>query len=172
MRWVMLIAIVVFVSFVSFFIYNNQAMLEEGATEVQDEEVPMMIAEMVQTEVMQAQDVGSTLSWMVIGFAIFMQLIAWIAAAQKIASVKKSGSSIEERFAHLEAIEVYFDLPLYLGLLGTVLSFILITVYPEAGLMFAYVSTGIGIVVSVILHLFYLTPYKQELIARREEMSA
>lgn len=172
MRWVMLIAILAFVGFMAYFIQTNQAVLEESPAELEDEEVPMMIAEMVDSEMVNAQSVGTTLSWIVIGFAVFMQLIAWIAAAQKIGSVKKSGSSIEERFSHLDAIEVYFDLPLYLGLLGTVLSFILITIYPEAGLMFAYVSTGIGIVVSVILHLFYLTPYKQELISRREEMSA
>jgi len=172
MRWVMILAIVAFIAFMSYFIYTNQGVLDQNPDEIADEEVPMMIAEMVDAEMVNAQNVGTTLSWIVIGFAIFMQLIAWIAAAQKIAGVKKSGSSIEERFMQLEAIEVYFDLPLYLGLLGTVLSFILITIYPEAGLMFAYVSTGIGIVVSVILHLFYLTPYKQDLISRREEMGA
>lgn len=172
MRWIMLLAIVAFIAFMSYFIYTNQAVLDQTPEEIEDEEVPMMTAEMVDAEMVNAQSVGATLSWMVIGFAIFMQLIAWIAAAHKIAGVKKSGSSIEERFQHLAAIDVYFDLPLYLGLLGTVLSFILITIYPEAGLMFAYVSTGIGIVVSVILHLFYLTPYKQELIARREDLGA
>lgn len=172
MRWVMILAIVAFIAFMSYFIYSNRVVLDQNPDEIEDEEVPMMIAEIVDAEMVNAQSVGTTLSWIVIGFAIFMQLIAWIAAAQKIAGVKKSGSSIEERFMQLEAIEVYFDLPLYLGLLGTVLSFILITIYPEAGLMFAYVSTGIGIVVSVILHLFYLTPYKQDLIARREGMSA
>ena len=132
----------------------------------------MMVEELVNAEIASAQNVGTTLSWIVIGFAIVMQAIAWMAAVRKIGSVKKTGSSISERFSQLEAIEVYFDLPLYLGLLGTVMSFILITVYPEAGLMFAYVSTGVGIVVSVILHLFYLTPYKQELISRRESMEA
>jgi len=172
MRWVMLLVIAGFVGFMSYYIQTNQAVLDQGTAELQEEDVPMMIADMVQTEITSAQDVGGTLSLIVVAFAVFMQLIAWIAAAQKIAGVKKSGSSIDERFAQLEAIEVYFDLPLYLGLLGTVLSFILITIYPEAGLIFAYVSTGIGIVVSVILHLFYLTPYKQELIARRGEMGA
>ena len=130
----------------------------------------MLMAEMVQTEIASAQNVGTTLSWVVIGFAVFMQLIAWIAAASKLGAVKKSGESIKERFSHLDAIEVYFDLPLYFGLLGTVMAFILITLYPEAGLMFAYVSTGVGIIVSVILRLFYLTPYRQELISRSRDL--
>jgi uncharacterized membrane protein (UPF0182 family) len=164
----MILAIVVFVIAVTFFVIahrdTTQKNIEDG------EEAPMFIAEMVTTELADARHVGTTLSWIVIGFAVFMQLIAWVAAAQKLGKVKKSNCCIEDRGKHLDAIEVYFDLPLYFGLLGTVLSFILITLYPEAGLMFAYVSTGMGIIVSVILRVFYLTPYRQDLISRNDMM--
>jgi hypothetical protein len=43
-------------------------------------------------------------------------------------------------------------------------SFIVITFFPNAGLMFAYASTAMGIIVSVILRLGYHTPFKQELL--------
>ncbi len=172
MRWFLILAIAAFSITMVLFISFREDMLGPDVDSFEIQEVPMMVEELVNAEIASAQSTGTMLSWIVIGFAIVMQAIAWVAAARKIGTVKKTGSSIAERFSHLEAIEVYFDLPLYLGLLGTVMSFILITVYPEAGLMFAYVSTGIGIVVSVILHLFYLTPYKQELIARREGMEA
>lgn len=166
----MILTIVVFVIAVTLFVVAHQDTTKKKIEE--EEEAPMFIAEMVNTELADAQSVGATLSWMVIGFAVLMQLIAWVAAAQKLGKVKKSGCGIEERGRHLDAIEVYFDLPLYFGLLGTVLSFILITLYPAAGLMFAYVSTGMGIIVSVILRIFYLTPYRQELISRSGMMGA
>lgn len=111
-----------------------------------------------------AENIGTYLSWGVIAASMVLQLSAWVAAARKLSAIKKMSGQAGEKIRQLENVEVYFDLPLYFGLLGTVLSFILITVFPEAGLMFAYVSTGFGIIVSVTLRLVYLTPYRQQLI--------
>ncbi|MCF7849762.1 MAG: hypothetical protein K9M45_13005 [Kiritimatiellales bacterium] len=135
-----------------------------GSTE---EEVPMVSAEALSEITTQTAGMGQMLSWAVIAFAIILQTISWVSATYKFAQIKRAEMSLEHRFQQLEAIEIYFDLPLYFGLLGTVMSFILITLHPDAGLMFAYVSTALGIVVSVILRLSYLTPYKQDLIAQR-----
>ncbi len=111
-----------------------------------------------------AETIGGYLSWGVIGASVVMQLSAWMAACRRLKAIKGMTGSAGEKIRQLENCEVYFDLPLYFGLLGTVLSFILITVFPDAGLMFAYVSTGFGIIVSVTLRLVYLTPYRQQLI--------
>ena len=78
--------------------------------------------------------------------------------------MKAAGRDVNHTLELLEAIEIYYDLPLYFGLLGSVGSFIVITFFPSAGLMFAYASTAMGIIVSVILRLGYHTPLKQELL--------
>ncbi len=107
---------------------------------------------------------GQRLAWLVVAFSALMQGCAWAAAAGKLRWLRRLNVAPDEKLLQLEAIDVYFDLPLYFGLLGSVLSFILITIYPDAGLIFAYASTAMGIVVSVILRLGYHTPLRQVLI--------
>lgn len=104
------------------------------------------------------------ISWSVILLALLLQVFAFVAARRKLASVMESEIDVGGRMRLLDAIETYFDLPLYFGLLCTVMAFIVITLFPDAGLMFAYVSTGLGIIVSVFLRLRYLIPYRQSLI--------
>ncbi len=129
------------------------------------EAAPLITGDILEKQMQTSREVGRVLSWVVVGVAALLQLGAWIAAVSKLREVQRAEMDLSQRFQHLEAIEVYFDLPLYFGLLGTVMSFVLITVFPDAGLMFAYMSTALGIVVSVILRLGHLTPYRQRLIA-------
>jgi cytosine/uracil/thiamine/allantoin permease len=130
---------------------------------------PMVASEVVSAARQADERLGEYLSYGVIALAVILQLTAWSAAAVKFHSVKRSGEDSFTQLKHLDAIEVYFDLPLYFGLFGTVISFVLITLFPDAGLMFAYVSTALGIIVSVILRLLYLTPYRQQLIAGKAQ---
>lgn len=131
--------------------------------------IPAVDASTLEQLRQNAETLGTYLSWGVIAVSVCMQLGAWVAAARKLKMIKRMDAAAGEKIRQLENSEVYFDLPLYFGLLGTVLSFILITVFPDAGLMFAYVSTAFGIIVSVTLRLVYLTPYRQILI--REDTS-
>ena len=128
-------------------------------------EIPMMDSNVLKEMAQEGEIMGVALSWAVVGFAVMLQIIAWGSAVTHFRKVKKSGAEVDEQLEQLDAIDVYFDLPLYFGLLGTVLAFVLVTIFPDAGLMFAYVSTALGIVMAVILRLSYLTPYRQELIA-------
>ena len=130
---------------------------------------PMVASEAVSAAQRADKRLGEYLSYGVIALAVILQLTAWSAAAVKFHAVKRSGEDAFTQLKHLDAIEVYFDLPLYFGLFGTVISFVLITLFPDAGLMFAYVSTALGIIVSVILRLLYLTPYRQQLIAGKAQ---
>lgn len=98
-----------------------------------------------------------------------LQIFAWVAALAKTKSVKNAGYDPAKTLELLDAIDIYYDLPLYFGLLGSVGSFIVITFYPDAGLMFAYASTAMGIIVSVILRLGYHTPLRQELLISQTE---
>jgi hypothetical protein len=116
----------------------------------------------------QAQEaagrIGRRMAWVMIFSSAVLQLGAWAAAGLKLKAVKNTGYGAEKKLQLLDAIDIYFDLPLYFGLLGSVCSFIVITFFPDAGLMFAYASTAMGIIVSVILRLGYHTPYRQELL--------
>ncbi len=136
--------------------------------EVRLDKIPVLTPEMLRAAEEMGRKISERLTWIMLGFAGFLQLLAWIAAAGKLREIRGKAMPVEARLMQLEAIGIYFDLPLYFGLLGTVLSFIVITIYPDAGLLFAYVSTALGIMVSVILRLFYLTPYQQTLIAQRK----
>lgn len=120
----------------------------------------------------QAQDfaarIGRRMAWVMILFSAMLQIGAWTAAGLKLRALKKSPYDSAKKIELLETIDIYFDLPLYFGLLGSVGSFIVITFFPDAGLMFAYASTAMGIIVSVILRLGYHTPFKQELLTASE----
>jgi len=131
--------------------------------------IPAIGPETAQALQTQSRRVGMLLSWGVIAFSVLLQLAVLLVARRRLNAIKAlSGVPAGLRLRLLENADIYFDLPLYFGLLGTVLSFILITVFPEAGLMFAYSSTGVGIVVSVFLRLRLLTPYRQSLLEQSE----
>lgn len=135
-----------------------------GAPGSTPEQTGAISPEMVAQAQEMAARIGRRLAWVMVLASAVMQIGAWIAAGLKLHAVRKSGHSAGKQLQLLEAIDIYFDLPLYFGLLGSVGSFILITFFPDAGLMFAYASTAMGIIVSVILRLGYHTPFKQELL--------
>ncbi|MGE4488310.1 MAG: hypothetical protein AB7E95_02055 [Kiritimatiellales bacterium] len=149
-----LVAILVFG--ISLLFKPSGAPVEQGAGAIS----PAMMAHAQE----MAARIGRRMAWVMILFSAVLQLGAWIAAVLKMNTVKTAAVSAEKKLQLLEAIDVYFDLPLYFGLLGSVCSFIVITFFPDAGLMFAYASTAMGIIVSVILRLGYHTPFKQELL--------
>lgn len=133
-------------------------------------EVSMLDPDAIRSAAASAQIIGKYVTMTLISLAFIMQFSAWLAASLKLSLLKKAEHMpVEDRILQLDAIEVYFDLPLYLGLLGSVVSFMVITLFPSAGIMFAYTSTALGILVSVILRLGYLTPYRQKLIAIRSQ---
>ena len=68
----------------------------------------------------------------------------------------------------LENADLFLDLPLYFGLLGTVASFIVMSFNPNISRLIAYSSTLVGIIFSVILRLIFQYPLKQALITAAE----
>jgi len=161
---VIIAAIIVATAAAIFLILRTQ---KPAAVRIQD--APMVAAEDFRQTMAEKKQLNYYLAGVMVVFSLCLQVAAWWAATKKLGEVKRSSLGLGERTGHLDAIEVYFDLPLYFGLLGTVLSFVLVTIFPEAGLMFAYISTALGIIVSVILHLAYLTPYRQQLISARDD---
>lgn len=159
----LVLGVLFFVILAVMFVFHGSGGSTPDITELVPGEV-MVTAKAMGEALATGKKVGTALARLAILLSLVMQVLAWIMAARKLKEVKEMPVSSQP--LHLDAIDVYFDLPLYFGLLGTVLSFVLITVYPDAGLMFAYTSTAFGIIVSTILRLGYLTPYRQELIGQ------
>lgn len=145
---------------ISFLFKPSEVPIAEGAGAISPE--------MVEQARQVSERVGQRMAWVMVLLSAVLQVFAWIAALAKTKSVKGSGRDATHTLELLEAIDIYYDLPLYFGLLGSVGSFIVITFYPSAGLMFAYASTAMGIIVSVILRLGYHTPLKQELLMQTD----
>lgn len=141
---------------ISYLVKPSEVPLAEGAGAISPE--------MVEQARVVAQRVGQRMAWAMVLISAVLQIFAWVAALAKTKAVKVAGFDATKTLELLDAIDIYYDLPLYFGLLGSVGSFIVITFYPDAGLMFAYASTAMGIIVSVILRLGYHTPLKQELL--------
>lgn len=123
---------------------------------------------MAQAQEMAAR-IGRRMAWVMVLSSAVLQMGAWMAASLKLKALKRTAYGARKKIELLDTIDIYFDLPLYFGLLGSVGSFIVITFFPDAGLMFAYASTAMGIIVSVILRLGYYTPFKQELLTVTDE---
>ncbi|NLB55086.1 MAG: hypothetical protein GX811_04860 [Lentisphaerae bacterium] len=132
------------------------------------EDMPALSSDILADALKDGEKFMFHLTWLVILLSALMQLLAFAMARRKLNDVKASYIPAKNKLDQLEVIGVYFDLPLYFGLLGTVMSFIIITIYPDAGLMFAYTSTAMGIIVSVFLHLVYLVPFKEKLLSEEQ----
>ena len=61
--------------------------------------------------------------------------------------------------------DTFLDLPLYIGLFGSVSSVLLISFSPQSSRLVAYSTTLIGIIFSVISRLGILYPAKQKILA-------
>jgi hypothetical protein len=89
----------------------------------------------------------------------------------KLKDIHQSPISAQEKLSFVENIEIYFDLPMYIGLFLTILSFLLITVLnAESARLLAYISTLCGIGVSAYMRVTILQRNKEKLLhAARDE---
>ena len=105
------------------------------------------------------------LSLFILIFILILQVFAFMTAAYVFLGLKRSREDIRIRIQKLENADLFLDLPLYLGLLGTVASFIIMSFNPNISRLIAYSSTLVGIIISVILRLTLQYPLRQALIA-------
>lgn len=97
--------------------------------------------------------------------AIFvLQIFALCCAAWVCLGIKNLSAGVESKLKKLENADIFFDLPLYAGLFGTVASFIIMTFNPQISRLIAYSSTLIGIIISVGLRVILLFPLRQKLL--------
>ena len=114
---------------------------------------------------------AARLSLFILIFILILQAFAFVAAADVFIGLKRSKEAISVRLKKLDNADLFLDLPLYFGLLGTVASFIVMSFNPNISRLIAYSSTLVGIIFSVILRITLQYPLKQTLICAAENES-
>ena len=96
-----------------------------------------------------------------------LQFLALAVGAYVVLGIRGTADSAEMKLRQLENAEVFFDIPLYVGLFGTVSAFLVMTFSPQSSRLIAYSSTLIGIIFSLVLRLTLQYPFRKKLIAAK-----
>ncbi|MBP5531153.1 MAG: hypothetical protein J6Y54_03885 [Lentisphaeria bacterium] len=94
-----------------------------------------------------------------------LQFVALAVGVYVVQGIRISADSAALKLKQLENAEVFFDIPLYVGLFGTVSAFLVMTFSPQSSRLIAYSSTLIGIIFSLVLRLSLQYPLRKRLIA-------
>lgn len=106
----------------------------------------------------------SKLSFYIFSSIVVIQLTALFIAFRVFRGLKKSKESVELKLKKIENADIFLDLPLYIGLFGTVSSFIVIVFNPQISKLIAYSATLMGIIFSVTLRVALQFPLRQQLL--------
>ncbi|MBR2624769.1 MAG: hypothetical protein IKD23_00055 [Lentisphaeria bacterium] len=112
---------------------------------------------------MQVEFAAKVSMWIFL-FITLLQLAAlWVGYAV-ISSIRNSADPVKLKLRNLDNAEVFFDVPLYFGLFGTVSAFLVMTFSPQSSRLIAYSSTLIGIIFSLFLRLTLQYPLRKKLV--------
>ena len=120
----------------------------------------------------QSHNVLSGMSILSLVIIIFMQFTVYAKALSELKKIKELMGTSSLKLKQLKHADIFFDLPIYLGLLGTVSSFIIMLFDPSASRIVAYTSTIIGIIFSASLRIFYVYPLQKDLTNESEKSSS
>ena len=98
-----------------------------------------------------------------------LQFVALGVGVYVVQGIRSGADSADMKLKQLENAEVFFDIPLYVGLFGTVSAFLVMTFSPQSSRLIAYSSTLIGIIFSLVLRLTLQYPFRKRLIAAKAE---
>jgi hypothetical protein len=111
-----------------------------------------------------------TLSLVSLVTFLFVQVVIYIFCRRKLGQIQKEVLPSKLKLRLLENEEHLFDAGLYVGFVGTVLSLVCVSIgLIKPSLMAAYSSTSFGIIFVTVLKIFYLRPYRKQLIIETEE---
>ena len=112
----------------------------------------------------QRMEFTGKLSMWIFLFITLLQFAAiWVGYAV-ISTIKYSSDPVKLKLRNLDNAEVFFDVPLYFGLFGTVSAFLVMTFSPQSSRLIAYSSTLIGIIFSLLLRLTLQYPLRRQLV--------
>ncbi len=98
-----------------------------------------------------------------------LQLTIYILGVIKVSEIKKQEASPELKLKLLDNEDHLFDLGLYIGLGGTVLSLILLAMdIVQASLIAAYASTLFGIIFVALLKVIHVRSFRRSIILKEE----
>ena len=96
-----------------------------------------------------------------------LQVFALVVATHVIGTIRKSKEPVVLRMKLLENADIFLDIPLYIGLFGTVSSFLVLSFSPTGSRLIAYSSTLIGIIFSLALRLSLTYPLRKKLLSEQ-----
>ena len=108
--------------------------------------------------------------WIFVCITILQFIAVWIGYAV-VSNIRLGKEEPEFKLKNLENSEVFFDIPLYFGLFGTVSAFLVMTFSPQSSRLIAYSSTLIGIIFSLILRVSFQYPLRRKLMREQYEAS-
>lgn len=148
-----------------FYCYKNcadfKALFGPGGTEVLGK------ADIRQSLAARSERAGLISLYIFTGIIILQILVLFIAAAV-LRSIRKSADTAKIKLAKLANADIFLDLPLYIGLFGSVSSFMVMSFSSSSGQLIAYSSTLIGIFFCTGLRVFVQYPLKSKLITQAD----
>ena len=105
------------------------------------------------------------------GVFLLIQVVIFMICLSRVSEVKQEDASAKLRLSLLDNEENLFDLGLYVGLGGTVLSLILLLVLDvkQDALIGAYTSTLFGILFVAALKIFIVRPFRNDLLKQIDQ---
>ena len=105
------------------------------------------------------------------GVFLLIQVVIFMICLSRVSEVKQEDGSAKLRLSLLDNEENLFDLGLYVGLGGTVLSLILLLVLDvkQDALIGAYTSTLFGILFVAALKIFIVRPFRNDLLKQIDQ---
>jgi len=152
------------------FLALEPALLETAPSGVSRAGFDFALANLVATASRQEMTDNLTLvTGLVAGGFLLLQIIIYVFCLMRISEVRKQGNEAWLKLQLLDNEENLFDLGLYVGLGGTVMSLVLLLILDvkQDALIGAYASTLFGIIFVAILKIFHVRPYRNQLLITR-----
>lgn len=125
----------------------------------------------IEGETMKFETDSATLA--AVGLFLVLQFTVYVLCVIRLSAIKRTVAPAKLKLKLLENEENFFDLGLYIGLAGTVVSLILLTMgVVTASLMAAYASTLFGILFTAIVKIGHVRGYKRKLLIEADEEEA
>ena len=123
------------------------------------------VAENSEASIAMRNRTAAWVSMMIFSVITALQILAIGIGFAVVSGIRHNDDSAELKLKRLDNAEIFFDVPLYVGLFGTVSAFLVMTFSPQSSRLIAYSSTLIGIIFSLMLRLVCQYPLRQKLIS-------
>ena len=122
------------------------------------------VAENSEASLAMRSRMAAKISMLIFAVITVLQFVAFTIGACVVNGIRRHSGSVIQRKQMLDNAEIFFDVPLYVGLFGTVSAFLVMTFSPQSSRLIAYSSTLIGIIFSLVLRLTMQYPLRRKLI--------